>query len=54
MLQTTIIARLEQVLGIKNIVAILTIKRIDSILTGEKYFGQDSINITNIAEIQSR
>jgi hypothetical protein len=24
----------------------------DSILTGEKYFGEDSINITNIAEVQ--
>jgi hypothetical protein len=27
-------------------------KTADSILTGEKYFGQDSINITNIAEVQ--
>lgn len=24
----------------------------DSILTGEKYFGEDSINITNLAEVQ--
>jgi hypothetical protein len=24
----------------------------DSILTGEKYFGKDSINITKIAEVQ--
>jgi hypothetical protein len=24
----------------------------DSILTGEKYFGEDSINITNIAQVQ--
>jgi hypothetical protein len=27
-------------------------KTADSILTGEKYFGEDSINITNIAEVQ--
>jgi hypothetical protein len=27
-------------------------KTADSILTGEKYFGEDSINITNLAEVQ--
>jgi hypothetical protein len=27
-------------------------KIVDSILTGEKYYGEDSINITNIAEVQ--
>jgi hypothetical protein len=27
-------------------------KTADSILTGEKYFGEDSVNITNIAEVQ--
>jgi hypothetical protein len=27
-------------------------KTADSILTGEKYFGQDSINISNVAEVQ--
>jgi hypothetical protein len=26
-------------------------KTADSILTGEKYFGEDSINITNLAEV---
>jgi hypothetical protein len=29
-----------------------TKKTAESILTGEKYFGEDSINITNIAEVQ--
>ncbi len=28
------------------------LKTADSILTGEKYFGADSINISNIAEVQ--
>lgn len=27
-------------------------KTADSILTGEKYFGEDSINTTNLAEVQ--
>ena len=27
-------------------------KTADSILNGEKYFGEDSINITNLAEVQ--
>jgi hypothetical protein len=27
-------------------------KTADSILTGEKFFGEDSINITNLAEVQ--
>ena len=27
-------------------------KTADAILTGEKYFGEDSINITNLAEVQ--
>ena len=27
-------------------------KTADSILTGEKYFGEDSINITNLAEVR--
>jgi hypothetical protein len=27
-------------------------KTADSILTGKKYFGEDSVNITNIAEVQ--